>query len=644
MTESGESSPVPFRELFEISPDAILVFWNGVVTHANPAAVRLLHASALTDLVGKHSRELLHPDSHAQVEKNVRAIQGGAPSTRSEERYVRLDGEPVDVEVTAAPATFLPGRSFVVVLRDIRDRKEAESRRQREMEAASEAALAKERARWLREVIDVLPNMVFARDEHGVFILANRRYAELLGLPAESVLGKTLADLGSEHARTVAEEDASVLATGEPMQIAERMHVDAAGQKRLFEETRVPLLLGSAKRPAVLGVMTDLTERKRLESRVARARHLEGIGRLAGGIAHDFNNILGVILAFSQVVAETLEPNDERLEDLREIGRAAGRGADLAKQLLLFARRQAGTPRLFDLTTMLRANKKLLASVLGQDVALHLDLATGCVINADPQQIEQVMISLTENARDAMPAGGKLHVRTTIEQYDEGLAAQRDVTPGPHVVMSFSDSGRGISSEAKERLFEPFFTTKDMGKGTGLSLATCYGIVRHAGGAIWAEGEPGAGSAFFVALPHFPSDALDQSAPISASAPPKDGNGELVLVVEDHDQLRTVTARALARRGYEVIQASNGPSALELAASSPKPIQLLLTDVLMPKMRGPEVAAAMRSLYPGIKVLFMSGYTGELASESLAEAALPLLAKPFTGEVLAKMVRDVLDS
>ncbi len=377
----------------------------------------------------------------------------------------------------------------------------------------------------------------------------------------------------------------------------------------------------------------------------ANRRRLETVGRLAGGVAHDFNNLLAVILGYARVVRERL-PQDSPLQpELLQIEKAGNKGASLTRQLLAYSRRQVLEPKVLNLNKVVEGIEPFLRRLMGAEIELsiRLDINPGRV-KADPGQIEQVLMNLAINARDAMPNGGKLTVETSRAELDETYAHGRSgIKPGPYVVMMVSDNGVGMTSATKERLFEPFFSTKEAGKGTGLGLATVYGIVKQSGGNIWAYSELDMGTTFKVYLPQT-EEALSREGAVESDNNAANGK-ETVLLVEDHPDLRDLLTSMLERYGYTVLSAPNPAKGLETANSYQEPIHLLVSDVMLPGMNGRQFADEMTKSRPGIKVLLMSGYTENIITQqSPLDGGTAFLQKPFTQEVLARRIRQLLDS
>jgi len=388
----------------------------------------------------------------------------------------------------------------------------------------------------------------------------------------------------------------------------------------------------------------DVTERRRLQQQVLQSQKMEAVGRLAGGVAHDFNNLLTVITSYSDLLLESLPQDDPRRDDLEQVRKAAEGAAGLTRQLLAFSRQQVVEPRVISLNTVVEGFEKMLRRVIGEDVELATSLAPDLgPVRADVGQLEQILMNLAVNARDAMPTGGKLTIETASVEQVPGDAGERGARAGRRFVMlAVSDTGCGMDEATKARIFEPFFTTKEPGKGTGLGLATVYGIVKQSGGLIWVYSEPGEGTSFKIYLPQVDATPGAEAAALSPQAP---RGTETVLLVEDAAAVRAVTKQALVRQGYTVLEAPNGEAALRLAQQHRGPIHLLLTDVVMPALSGRQLAQQLAAVRPDVKVLYASGYTDDaVVRHGIVEAKAAYLQKPFTPAMLARKVRAVLDS
>jgi two-component system cell cycle sensor histidine kinase/response regulator CckA len=395
------------------------------------------------------------------------------------------------------------------------------------------------------------------------------------------------------------------------------------------------------------GVATDITERRHLEEQYLQSQKMDAVGQLAGGVAHDFNNLLTAILGYVELLSPTFQPQDRRLHHLEQIRLSASRATRLIRQLLAFSRRQILQPAIVDLNALLTDLTSLVRQLIGEDIELRLTLDNSLErIKADPGQIEQVVMNLAINARDAMPAGGRLTIATTHVDLDDEFFRRHAVRPGASarecVLLTVTDTGTGMDIETRRRIFEPFFTTKPQGKGTGLGLATVYGIVKQSDGWIWAESEPGKGATFKVYLPRTP-EMVVREAPIVSQ--PLRGGTETILLVEDEDAVRFLSRDLLERHGYRVIEAPDAEEAMVTASREMRPIHLLLTDVVMPGQSGPELFKGLHPIRPDMKVLYFSGYADEaIVRRGILNTGAAFLQKPFTSAVFLQKVRDVLDA
>jgi PAS domain S-box-containing protein len=441
------------------------------------------------------------------------------------------------------------------------------------------------------------------------------------------------------------------IAQGLPLDIEFRVIGDAAvaNPHTSHPETRWVAAQGQAytddrgEPVRMLGVMQDITERKRLESQFLQAQKMEGIGRLAGGVAHDFNNLLTAVLGYIEMAGTKLERDNPAHEYFGSIRHAAERGASLTRQLLGFARRQITEPRVVDLDALVVQMQDLLRRVIGEDVELRIVTARDLgSVRLDPAQFEQVLMNLVINARDAMPNGGVLTIESRNVDLDEGYARQHQgVQPGHYVMLAVSDTGMGMTEDVSRHLFEPFFTTKPPGRGTGLGLATCYGIVKQNGGHIWVYSEYGRGSTFKIFLPRT-GEAAASDTPADQASGSVAGH-ETLLVVEDEPMVRAISVESLEMLGYRVLQASHGEEALEVARAYAGAIDLVVSDVVMPIMGGPALVQRLRIERPHIKVLFVSGYTDDaIVRQGVLEPGVEFLQKPFALAALARRIREIL--
>jgi signal transduction histidine kinase len=386
-----------------------------------------------------------------------------------------------------------------------------------------------------------------------------------------------------------------------------------------------------------------MAKRLLLEEQLRHSQKMEAVGRLAGGIAHDFNNLLTAIIGYTEIVLHGLDPKDERRADAEEIARAAMRAADLTRQMLAFSRRQVLQPKIIDLNKALTKVEPMLRRMIGEDIVMTVNgRAPNAFVRVDPGQVEQVVMNLVVNARDAMPQGGRLNVETGSALLDEAAVADMpDAQPGDYVVLSVSDTGVGMPPEVRARIFEPYFTTKDVGKGTGLGLSTAYGIVRQSDGHIVVASEPGSGTTFRIFLPR--SEA-PQAVAAEAGVEGMPEGTEYILLVEDDSSVRRLSKELLVRLGYSVTEAASGRAGLALGTDDSRHFDLALCDVILGDMSGPAVAEALSALRPSIRVLYMSGYPDEaIVRTGVLEEGKPFLQKPFTPMQLSKKIREVLD-
>jgi PAS domain S-box-containing protein len=599
--------------------DVIISDWS-MPTFSAPAALEILKASAI-DL------PFIIVSGTIGEEMAVEAMRAGAHDYVLKENLGRL-----------APA----------IERELREREERAARRE------AEDALRQSEARYRRLTESGVIGIVIA-DLHGNILEANDAYLKIVGFSREELLRGDVrwSDLTPLEFRPSAERATEQLRT---------TGVATPWETETYRKdgSRVHVLVGVAMLdyPKCIAFLADLTERKQAEAgqlraenalrqseeQLRQAQKMEAVGRLAGGVAHDFNNVLSVILSYSELILADLKPNDPMRDDVGEIRKAASRAAGLTRQLLMFSRQQVVEPKVLDLYEALTSMDKMLRRIVGEDVELALIAPkTHGRVKVDPSHIEQVILNLVVNARDAMPTGGKLTIEISNVVLDEEYALRHlPVKPGPHVMMAVSDTGCGMSRDTQARIFEPFFTTKEMGKGTGLGLSTVFGIVQQSGGNIWVYSEVGKGTTFKVYLPRVDAEV----DPLKAQATPTTLRGtETILLVEDEEQVRAVALSALRRQGYHVLVAQHAGEALLLCESHPESIDLLLTDVVMPQMSGPELARRLARSRPEMKVLCMSGYTDDsIVRHGVLDIGVAFIQKPITPALLARKVREVLDN
>ncbi len=438
---------------------------------------------------------------------------------------------------------------------------------------------------------------------------------------------------------------AATLARGEWVGELSQRHKDGSS---VLTEGRWTLLRDDDGVPrSILAVNTDLTERKKLErteDQLRQAQKMEAVGSLAGGVAHDFNNLLTVILSYTELIIDELSPSDPMIAELTEIKQAGLRASGLTRQLLAFSRKQILEPVVLDLNQVVDGVAKMLGRLLGEDIELSISTAADASrVFADAGQLEQVLLNLVVNARDAMPRGGHLAIETATVELDASYVADHvGVEPGPYVMLAVSDDGDGMDRATQSRIFEPFFTTKDKSKGTGLGLSTVYGIVQQSGGNIWVYSEPGVGTTFKIYLPR--SDRDVAAAAATGRGPASSLRGaETVLLVEDEEQVRAIIRTILRRQGYHVLEAQNGGEAFLVCEQFSAKIHLMITDVVMPRMSGRQLAERLAPLRPDMKILYISGYTeNTIVHHGVLDAGIEFLAKPIMPDALLRKVRAVL--
>jgi two-component system, cell cycle sensor histidine kinase and response regulator CckA len=500
-----------------------------------------------------------------------------------------------------------------------------------------------EREEQFRLISENAADMIAVVDTKGQRLYNSPSYEKLLGYTQEE-LGKTSAfdQIHEDDRKTVVDAASEARRTGMGRTVEYRIrHKD--GRWLTLESTASVVRNRDGEVEKLVIVNRNITERKQLEEQLHRSQKLEAIGRLSGGVAHDFNNLLGLIIGYSEALQERIPPEDPFREAVDEIQNAGKRAAALTQQLLAFSRKQVLEPRILNLNTIILDVEKMLRRLVGEDIQIDLLLApdTGTV-KADRSQIEQVILNLVVNARDAMPDGGKLTIETGNWTLDRSTVLRHPyVIPGPYAMLKVTDTGCGMDAELQSHIFEPFFTTKEKGKGTGLGLATAYGIIKQSGGYIWVDSEVGKGTTFRIYLPE--ANAVAEVVPEVKAAAKIAPERRTILVVEDERSLRKLTRKTLSDAGHEVFEAGDAAEALEISRKTKGAIDLLLTDVIMPGMSGKKLADVLVAERPGIGVLYMSGYTdGEIATHGILEQGTTILRKPFTRDELMRQVENAL--
>ncbi len=619
-----------YRRLFDAVPLPMVVYHreSAVVLALNNIVYQQFDAN---DLIGAPVAVLLDTTEMPRYEQQRRSPRGGPP-TRGLWRLRGKHGAVVEAEVTTFDLDFDGQPARMALIRDVTDARRAEAER-----SLLRAAIG--RINDLLVITRAQPNAEGQRP----IVFVNEAFERHTGWHRDEVIGmpSTMLDGPGTDAAVVA-RIVEQLQRGDDVR-AEVRHYTKAGREYWVELVIVPVINDNGEHTHWVAVHRDISERKALEEQLFQSQKMEAVGRLAGGVAHDFNNVLTAISGFSELLLEELPADGEAHEEVLQIQAAAARATALTRQLLAFSRKQIMRPRAVDVGALVRNMERLIARVTTEEITIRLTIDDALpTVVADPVQLEQVLLNLAVNGSEAMPDGGALSIEVSDVALGESYADRHHgVQPGHYVCLVVTDSGVGMDKAVRERIFEPFFTTKS--GGTGLGLSTVYGIVQQSGGHIWVYSEPGVGSTFKIYLPVSASHDTALEAPASKSAVL--GGSETILVVEDEALVRDVTRAMLQRRGYQVLVANDGEHALRVAELHFGVIDLLLTDVVMPRANGRRVAERLRMVRPDIRVLYMSGYTEDaIVHHGVLEPGITLLEKPFTELNLARSVRELLDA
>jgi two-component system cell cycle sensor histidine kinase/response regulator CckA len=648
-------SAAQLAAIIQSSHDAVIGrTLDQVITSWNPGAERLYGYTA-AEVTGRHIEVLIPAGDREREAAVAAAVTRGERVDQYQARRLRKDGTTVEVSLNLSPIADRTGAIIGVasVARDVTERQRAGAR--------------------FRGLMDAGPDAMVCVDRDGHIVLVNGQTERLFGYRRDELVGQPVEILVPDQVRGLHPAHRAGYAA-DPRPRAMGADLQPAGRRRdgsTFPAEVSLAAMGTGEGLLVTAVIRDVTERleiaaererlgiqaerDELERHLHQSQRLESLGQLAGGVAHDFNNLLGVISNYAAFVGEEVarQPLDERWQavrnDIGQVQRAAEQAAGLTHQLLAFARQELIQPRVLNLNDVVQSVEQLLIRTLGEHVELIADLAADLPsVLADPGQIEQVLVNLAVNARDAMPQGGKLIIQTASADIDgpthqeDRAQDQGEPPPGRYVALKVSDTGTGIPKEVLDRVFEPFFSTKPKGEGTGLGLATVYGIITQAGGHVRIYSEPGLGTSLTALLPMTEQDMAAATPP---PPEPQRGQGQTVLVVEDEAAIREVTRRILARNGYHVVAAASGHEALNLLATQLEHIDVLLTDVIMPGMQGKEFADKVRVIQPAARVIFMSGYTqGLLGAQGVLEPGTHLIEKPFSEATLLTKLQEVLSA
>jgi PAS domain S-box-containing protein len=634
----------------ETIPDAIVAMGSdGTILQVN-SQTEILFGYPKGELLGQKI-EVLVPERFRGTHHGHRSSFAAAPKTRRmgaglDLKGRRRDGSEFDVEISLSPVATVDGMLVLSAIRDISDRKriEAELRRaHHELDNRTTQEIGEYRAR-LAAIIDSSEDAIIGKDLDGNITAWNRGAQRMYGYGPEEAIGQNISLLTPKDRPDEIPHILERIRRGEYITHYESVRITKDGRRLDVSISISPIRDPAGNLIGASAIARDFTEQKRAEEHLRQAQKMEAVGRLAGGLAHDFNNVLGIITACAELLRSRVETNEESAPYLTNIRTAVDRGTSLTRQLLAFTRKSALQVQLVDLNTRLKDVTMLIRPLMGDDVEIAIvPRCPSAVIEIDPGQLDQIILNLAVNSRDAMARGGKFILETSAVELDDGFAAQhRPMNPGHYIVLAVSDTGAGMDAVTASRIFEPFFTTKEVGKGTGLGLATVYGIVQQNGGHIWVYSEPGRGTTFKIYLPSAEEKLGEKTEPAS-EAPARRRNGITVLLVEDDELMLSLTSQLLLENGYTVLPAKDGLSALDLVRSHSAPIDLLLTDVVMRGMSGPDLVAQIGASHPGVRAVFMSGYTGELITEHESETqGVPLLEKPFTRAALYKILDTVL--
>ncbi len=637
-------------DLLEALPDAIIVVdRDGTIVQLNSQTQQLF--GYLRDELLGQKVEILVPENYRRQHHHHREDFAANPKTRRIGAGLdlygrRRNGSEFPVEISLSPASTLNGTFVLSAIRDISDRKrvgEELRRANEELHRRTAEQLGEYRSR-LALIFDSSDDAIISKNLDGTITSWNKGAERIYGYTPEEVIGKPISLLAPHNREDEITEILQKIAGGESIEHYESERVAKDGRRLNVSISVSPLRDAKGDIAGASAIARDITAQKRAESQLRQSQKMEAIGRLAGGVAHDFNNILAIINACTEFLRDRIDPAAEPSHYIENIKTATERGASLTRQLLAFSRTHEVQPRVLDLNERLKDIGKLLRPLMGDDVEiLIVSKSPAAVVEADPGQLDQVLVNLAVNARDAMPNGGKFILETRAARFDEAFAEQHQaMAAGKYVVLAVSDTGNGMDEATVARIFEPFFTTKELGNGTGLGLATVYGIVKQSAGHILVYSELGHGTTFKIYLPCADHKIGLESKPEAETVAPK-RQGTTILLVEDDETMRSLTRQVLQEHGYAVVDADDGKSALEWVESHPDPIDLLVTDVVMRRMSGPELVDRLSASRPNLKVVYMSGYTGELIAErEMLKRGITLLEKPFTRTALLNTIHTTL--
>ncbi len=620
-----------FRLLVEGAPVGIAIQVDAIYRYVNPAALAMFGAETADQIVGHAVAERIHPHDRSAVDDRIRILKEGRSTVPVlEEQLFRLDGTVFDAEVNAKRFIFEGQEGSIVFFRDITDRKRAEE------------ALRKSEEKYRRYFEQNLAGYCVTNVD-GEFLVCNPAFLAMFGFRSmdEAAQVNVSSVYPSREARAVFLD---MLKTKKHIDLHEMVLRRQDGSAIHIVQNAVGVFDEQGRLTEIHSYLMDDTKRWKIEQQFIQAQKMEAVGRLTAGIAHDFNNMLAVINGYSELLLEQIKREDSRYRSVEKIQMAGNRAAALTHQLLAFSRQQVLEPKVVDLNKIVSGSANLFSRVIGEDINLNVVLSPSpCAVKVDLTQIEQVIMNLAVNARDAMADGGQLTIETKSVTLDEENAAQHHpMTPGAYAMLTVSDTGTGMDAATRAHIFEPFFTTKELGKGTGLGLATVYGIVKQSGGYIWVYTELGRGTTFEVYLPLLKNAAgAEEVCEPSSQA---EFWTETILLVEDDRSVREVIREMLTDVGYTVLEAGGSQEASKILEMQEKLVALLLTDVVMPGASGRLLADELVALQPAMKVLYMSGYTNDMfIRHGGLWPGWAFIQKPFSRNALTKKIRELLD-
>jgi len=632
--------------ILEAIPDAVAaVNQQGVIIQVN-SQTETLFGYTRDELIGR-SVEMLVPERQRPQHHVHRESFHSRPKIRRMGSGLdlygrRRDGSEFPVEISLSPVATGNGAIVLSVIRDISDRKRIEE----ELRRANEE-LERRKTRELRDsqnrlalIVDSSQDAIIGKNLDGIITQWNKGAEQIYGYTAAEIIGRNVSVLCPPDRPDEIPGILEKIRHGQLVEYFESVRMTKDGRRLNMSISVSPIYDADGGVVGASAIGRNITAQKKIEDQLRQSQKMEAVGRLAGGVAHDFDNLLGIVTACTELLRRHVDI--ESLEYIDNIREAANRGASLTRQLLAFSRRQPVQTQILDLNDRLREVSKLLKPLMGDDVEIVLpSRSTAAVVEADAGHLDQIVLNLAVNSRDAMPRGGKFIIETGVYDLDEVFAREHSMTPGRYVMLAVIDNGTGMDEATRSRIFEPFFTTKESGKGSGLGLATVYGIVKQSRGHIWVYSEVSRGTTFKIYLPSA-EHKLGSGTEVQAEALPVRREGATLLLAEDDAIMRKLTRKMLEEHGYKVLEAGDGGAALKVISQNSTRIDLILTDVVMKGMNGPELVLRLMDSHPEMKVVYMSGYTGELVAHQGLQSDIPLLEKPFTRAALLKIIDEAL--